>query len=518
MITSIKKIIRLCSCTALLAAGSCSDNILSELTSLEVSRLFSPVGLEARVVDQTSARLTWQAVGQAQTYDVEFFANGNQDFSGTPQKTVTGVTFEQLPLIVPGLDGETAYSVRVKAVGPDIDDSKWVSATFTTDAEQIFRPVDPDELTATSVTLRWPAGQTATSIVLSPGGITHTITAEEIAAGATVIGGLTGETTYTARLMNGTRTRGTVTFTTLIDLGGAIAVTPEDDLMALLAAAGDGDVFALLPGEYTINDDITISKSIGIKGARPSDKPVLKGVIFRPSAGASLELSDLLLDGTGSKDGNQTVIYAAGTFGALKISNSVIHSYIKGILYVNNATHIESVIYSGNIIYDIECNGGDFIDLRNGIATTFDFMNNTVYNSALARDFFRMDGGGSTNFPGIKSIITIQNNTFNNVSNGNSRRMLYIRLASHEIRFNRNILANTEGYYSNQGATTITQMTGNNYHNAPNFTGSTQSNAKNDTGPYTTFNPGFPNAAGGDFRVNHEELKLNGIGDPRWIN
>ena len=174
-------------------------------------------------------------------------------------------------------------------------------------------------------------------------------------------------------------------------------------------------------------------------------------------------------------------------------------------------------MFKGNIIFNIECNGGDFIDFRTGLATTFDFINNTVYNSALARNFFRMDAGGSTNFPGIKSVITINNNTFNNICNGSSRRVLYIRLPSHEITFNKNILSNTDGYYTNQAATTIKEMSKNNYFNAPNFTGSTVSGSKNDTGDFTKLDPGYANPGAGIFTVSNIDLKSAGVGDPRWL-
>jgi len=128
-----------------------------------------------------------------------------------------------------------------------------------------------------------------------------------------------------------------------------------------------------------------------------------------------------------------------------------------------------------------------------------------------------MDAGGSTNFPGITSVIHISNNTFNKVCDGTSRRILYIRLASNQITFTKNILANTLGYYSNQTATNIVAMANNNYWNAPNFTASTTSNAKNDTGVYTTLDPGFINAAEGNFKVSNAVLIENLIGDPRWL-
>ncbi len=498
-----------------LSFQACEDNLPEEITSLNVSRLFSPTAVEARIVNQTSVRLTWAGVRDARSYTVQLFEGLTP--SGNPAFSFEGITVADLPYTVANLSGETTYTVQIKAVGENISESKWVSVNVTTDAEQLFSPVDPDDLKATEVTLRWPAGQTADKIVLTPGNIEHAVTAAEITAGAATLTGLTGETTYTARLMRGTSTRGTVTFTTLIDLGGAIVVSPEDDITTIFQNANEGDVFGLLPGTYT-SGDITISRSISIKGARPNDKPVLKGTIFRVTDGAGLELKDLTLDGTGSQDGNQTLIYAAGTFKDLVIDGCNITNYTKGAMYVNNATLIEAVLITNTIYSNIECNGGDFIDFRNGLTRRFDFINNTAYNSALARDFFRMDAGGSSNFPGVNSVITIRNNTFNNVSNGNSRRILYIRLASHEITFEKNILSNTEGYYSNQASTNIVKFDRNNYFNAPNFTASTQSNAKNDgSGTHTTYNPGYANAAEGNFKVSHEELKFQGIGDSRWL-
>lgn len=503
-------------CTSLLFIG-CRKTQDAEITSLNLSRLMSPTSLNAIVVNKTGVRLTWGKVSKAEGYTIEFFDNGAMDFSGTPIRTINDVAPDAIPYTVTGLAGETNYSVRIKAVGNGIEASKWSAATFKTDAEQIFLPVSPDDLQATQAILRWQAGETATQIILQPGNITHTVTAAEIAAGSATITGLTAETAYTARLLNGANTRGTISFTTLIDLGGAIQVNPGDDLTAILQSANAGDVFALMPGEY-VTQDIAITNTIAIKGARPGDKPVLKGTIFRVSNNAGLELKDLILDGTGALNDNQTIIYAAGSvFAPLTIEDCTIRNYVKGIIYINTATRISSVVYRGNIIYNIECNGGDFVDFRNGLADKFDFINNTVYNSAAARDLFRMDAGGTNNFSGVRSVISINNNTFYNICLGTGNRVLYIRLAngSHEIRFNKNIISNSNGQFTNQSATNVVERTGNNYYQAPNYYSTSVANS--DRGSYTTLNPEFTNPATGNFTVGNIELKAAGTGDPRWI-
>lgn len=504
----------------LIGFSGCKDDTMVAINTLTVDRAFSPTGLTANVVNKTEVRLTWKAVNNAKSYTIEVFETA--DFSGTPVRTIKDITFLQLPYTVTGLGGDTQYAIRVKAVGESIADSKWITASVKTDAEQILQAINPLKLTANAAAINWPAGQTATTITLTPGNITRAVTAAEIAAGEAIITGLTGETLYTAKLMNGTKVRGTITFTTLLDLGGATAVSPTDDLATLITNAASGTVFALLPGTYNINADITVGKSVSLKGAKPSDKPIIKGAVFRVKGNAGFALRDLVVDGTGALNGNQAIIYdeaSDNAYGNLTVENCEIKNYVKGLVYVNLKTLIESVTFTGNLIFNIECNGGDFIDFRNGIAKTVTYTNNTVYNSCLARDFFRMDAPGGTNFPTVTSILTVANNTFNGVVNGPSNRLLYVRLAKHEIYFSKNIVANSGGILTNQVATQIVgaNFTQNNYFNAPTFlAGSATSGAKYDTGSSTTLNPGFANAAGGNFTISEVTLKANGIGDARW--
>jgi len=513
-----KTLLAACIFAATASFTACKDDLLEEIKTLNTERAFSPTKLTVSVANKTGAKITWSTVSNAESYTIEVFENA--DFSGTAVRTIQGITASQIPYTATGFSGETEYFVRVKGVGKDIADSKWVTGTFKTDAEQIFKDVDLQKLTANSVTLNWPAGETATTITLTPGSISHTLTATEVAAGEATVAGLTGETFYTAKLMNGTKVRGTKTFTTLIDLGGATKVSPGDDLATILTNATAGQTFALMPGTYTINNDITVTKSISIKGAKPTDRPVINGMIIRLKGNAGLSLKDLVLNGTGSLNGNQAIIYDEAlndAYGPLSVEDCEIKNYVKGLMYVNVKALIESVTFRGNIISAIEASGGDFIDFRTGIAKTLLFENNTVYNSAHARDLFRMDAGGSTNFPTVTSVVTIRTNTFNDVANLSSNRFLYIRLALNQVHFTKNIIANTSGYYTNQAVTTISTMDSNNYFNAPNFTASATANAKNDvSGTKTAFDPGFTNASAGNFTLSNQALKDAGIGDPRW--
>lgn len=490
-----------------LGVSSCKENLLQEITELNLDRALSPTDLVAQVVNRTGVRLNWKKVNNAESYNVEIFDNA--EFTGTPAETVEGVTMDQLPYTISGLEGETVYYVRVQAIGEGIDASKWISATFTTAPEQIFNEVDPETLTAESVILTWPAGEMATEIILMPGAIRHVVTPAEVDAGSVTITGLSSDENYTATLKNDEKTRGTISFTTLLG-EGVIKITAEDDLKAVIAAAEEGAILALEPGAYIINDDLAIKKTITLQGYKPNDKPVIQGAILRISDNAGLTLKDLVLDATGGAS-DQTVIYndddLENPYGDFLMQGCEVRNYVKGIFYASKKARIPSVTFRNNIIHNIECDGGDFIDFRHGMADKLDFVDNTVYNSAAARDLFRMDSDGSTNFPGVASQITISQNTFYNVINSNSKRYLYIRHANHSISFTKNLIVESEGIYTNQSATNITELSGNNYHNAPNF---------DDTGNFTTIDPGFTNPEEGDFTINNQDLKLNGVGAARW--
>ncbi len=523
----LKKFTYIVGMAAAIFAAGCSDDIDPEITSLNVNQLFSPVGLDARVVNKTSVRLNWNSVKNAKTYTIQFFENGNQDFSGTPVREITGVTYDVVPYTVTGFGGETSYSVRIKAVGEDITDSKWVSATFKTDAEQIFYNVNPEEITAFTVVLRWPAGEVATSITLNPGNVTHTVTSSEVAAGMAEITGLAGETNYTATLLNGTKVRGTVTFRTLVDIGDAIAVHPEDDLKAAIDAAQAGDVLVLFPGVYTVlQGDIEINKSITIKGLYPHNKPIIYNRFVFSAGVENVTFRDLEMVGTYGSDPviklAQAFFFNAGTYNvnSFLVEGCTIRGYNQALIYGGSAVmKIETLTFNNCVVSNIINDGGDFIDFRSGHVVKLTITNSTFNKVAAApRDFIRLDNS-SGSFPGSTSAVVIDRCTFYEVSNG--RRILYVRFVNNTSTISNTIFAGAEatygGYYSNQAATTQPVCSKNNYFNAASFLSGVTNGKFDISGTHTSYNPGFVNAASGNFTVTNEELQINGIGDPRWL-
>lgn len=504
---------------------SCSDP-MDEIKDLTLARNFAPVALTAKVINKTNVKLEWNK-SEASSYTIEVFANDSLTFAGSPVKVIEGITANTYT--VSGLEGETQYSFRVKAItaGNTARDSKWSTVFAETDPEQILYAVDLDnDVTANAVTLRWPAGSTATAIVATPGDITHNLTADEIAAGAATVTGLQAETAYTFKLMNGTKTRGTIKATTAIDLGGAKLVKAGEDLAEAIAAAADGESLALMPGTYPIVNDegktttVAINKSISIKSVRATDRAVINGG-FVVTNGAALSLSQIVLNG------DKTVSFAvdystaeAGNMGNLTIEGCDLTGFTKGLIYQDKtAIKMETLTINNSILHDISA-GQDFIDFRKGAYANLLFTNNTVYN-VTCRDFIRFDDSAS-NFAGLTPFIKIDHCTLDGLGSTN-KGILYTRFGGntgHTTVFSNNIVSNSSGIFSNQTKTAAPAFSGNNYFNSPNLIEATadaglKSIIFDNAG--TAYDPAYANAEKGDFTVGSDDVKALKIGDPRWL-
>lgn len=506
-----------------IAFTSCEDSIDPLLESLNFKRALSPVDVTAKIRNRTTIELSWTTASNVNSYVVEF--SEDQNF-GSIAKTVN-VTADQLP-VQATLAGETLYYIRVKAKIEGKEDSKWTIVSALTSEENIFNTLPLANIEATSVTLSWPAGSDVTHLSIMPGSVQRNITAEEKAAGIVKVTGLTGETDYTVQLMNGTKRRGTITFRTNIDLGGAIKVEPTSDFVSMLAAAKDGDVFAFMPGTYALGK-VSITKNISFKGARPADRPIIKALVSLEAA-VSFEAKDIIFDGTdvvsAGVKGDHVIQFntASVAYGNIKFDGCLMRNYVKGLLYLNVAANVESITVNNCIMTGFDCNGGDFFDCRLGTPKVVTFTNNTVYGLTMARDLFRIDDKSSS-FPGVAPKITIDHNTLVGVSNDAARRICYVRWIGNDITFTNNIVASTNGILgvsstSSQAFPHINSIANNNYYNAPGFStgGSTNALAIYDASATAKkLDPGFSNAAAGNFKVTNQDLIDANVGDPRWL-
>lgn len=488
--------------------SSCED--IDDIQELSLDRILSPTDLSVRIRNSVNAEITWGAMEHADSYTLEVYQGTSEE--GTLVRTVEGITNPSYT--VSGLLGDTSYFIRVKAVGTGINDSRWVTIAITTDPEQIFSRIETGDLLATSVTLRWnDNGTSVTRIAVTPGDINYTLTAQDISNGYATIEGLTGQTEYTAVIYDGNTPRGSLTFTTPRDLGGATLVTTAEELVQALADAESGDVLALDPGEYEVSA-LTVNKDITLMGTDATNKPVLKSTVFEMSNNAGLSLINLIIDGD-NQAGRAINYVASGSFNAVAISGCDFKNYTTNWFYISgNAAAVESITVTNCYFENVSQQGGEFLDIRSGAVKEITFSNNTLKNCAPERGFFRIDNS-STAIPEItSSIIRIENNTLYKVSNtsGSNGRLLYIRYSGNQIYFNNNIVANTAGRYTNSSSTNIVEMKDNNYFEAPAARGDNK-----DTGAFYEFNPQFADPENGDFTVGNADVKDYNIGDTRWL-
>ena len=516
---------------------SCSDPD-EPITSVEFDRLFSPTELEAKVQNTTGVKLTWFAISAAEQYQVEFYADdANMQFSGTPIAFTTtpsegaqsGRTECSWVLPAGKLEGETTYSVRVKASGKGME-SKWSGTTFETGTEQIFFDVPTTDISKTSVTLRWPAGTNVTRIDVQKSGEvlqSHQLSASEIAEGAATITDLNVESTYTFYIYNGEKQRGKIQVQTLPNY---TPVASAAELLSALEDAEPGEVLMLTENAvYDFTDAAALGKEEAVKSIKIDKDIVLntnngatiKGVYFQLFGGASLEFANITLDGEGGS-GDQAFNYKdAGNYGKLYIHDAEIKNYTKGFFYINVAAVINEITIDKCLIHDIECNGGDMFDCRAGGYNTFNLTNSTIYNSAAKRDLIRMDDASSS--VTATPVITVDHCTLYDVGNGDANyRLLYVRFVGNTISWTNNVVANTNNKrgFSNQKNTAIPTFKNNFYFNTVNLisAGSTADATItffDEEGTEVTANP-FKDAANADFTVVDEKIKDKDAGDPRW--
>ncbi|MCC8155322.1 MAG: fibronectin type III domain-containing protein [Tannerellaceae bacterium] len=504
------------SVVGMLFITGCED-VQEEITDLNLVRYLKVMNVKANSLGGTQIRLDWDNNQSADTYIVEFFADdADMAFTGNASYTLEDIENIDLPYVLnSGLEGNTTYAIRVKAVGEKADDSLWSDGiTITTGGEQLFYAINEDEITHEGIIVRWIAGETVTHLLVSGGesdDLQFDFTQSEIEAGEYEITGLNSMTLYTVRLMNGGKQRGEISFTTSVDLGNAIQVNPEDDLAEIIATAENGDIFALMPGEYNINSSISITKSISIIAAIVFDKPVMNGTCFSiVENGVNLIVRNIILDGTkddGSRQSNLTTVNSELVIGTISFESCEIKSYDKGFLSPGSSGKIDvnSYIIDDCIVHNLEATGNDAFDFRAGICRNLIITNSTLHNFMNARDFIRLDN--QSNFSG-NTIVTIANCTLYNIVNTEGNNAIsYVGAAGNSCTVSNTIIVGTDGQL--QRGNTNASYSNNAYFNATRVINIDPSGKEID--------PQFADPANGDFTIMNDNLKYEGIGDPRWL-
>lgn len=446
--------ITLLSIVSLWFIAACSKEIKPEQTELGVSRLFSPTDVTATISNRTAVILRWKEVRNALTYTAEVFGNGNMDFTGTPEKTYTDIKFTQVPYTIAGLEGNKNFSVRIKAVGEDVDESKWVGVTFKTDPEQILSALAPADLTSNSVILKWAIPNEVTHIVLNS--TRYDITGEEKTEGTKTITGLTPKTDYSLEIRNNAALRGTATFRTPANIPtgpNVYELSASSNLTELFKTVSLNAIFVLREGVLVNqNDQLVIPENASYTffGEEGSARPILAANGFTlPGIGGTLKFENL--DLTGFAEGDPTkskrnYIFnqsAKSTTDKVIFENCIIRNFVNTPFRMqgSNAITVDSLIFNRCVAYDIGVNSGGngtYAFIHNSVANSkinhIKVINSTLYDIGYAFILHNLAPAQS---------VTVENCTFNNVT-GDARYFIdYNAQSAGSFVFNNNIVGKT---------------------------------------------------------------------------
>ena len=228
---SIKNILGTASMIALtLSATSCTDGNDWDVDG-SLSRLFGLNGDKITVeTAETSATVTFSAFTSKTVPSPEYYVfevSKDSLYEGVENANIIKFgedkTLTSSPVVLSGLDGDSKYYMRVKAMSSTVNESKWVyykdGSSFKTKAEQIFNNVEATDLFEDHVNLSWTPGADVTHITYANTNDAENIqtinlTDEEKAAGKYTLAGLQPTSTYTITIYKNDVKRGQLQVTT----------------------------------------------------------------------------------------------------------------------------------------------------------------------------------------------------------------------------------------------------------------------------------------------------------------
>lgn len=228
---SIKNILGTASMIALtLSATSCTDGNDWDVDG-SLSRLFGLNGDKITVeTAETSATVTFSAFTSKTVPSPEYYVfevSKDSLYEGVENANIIKFgedkSLTSSPVVLSGLDGDSKYYMRVKAMSSTSNESKWVyykdGSSFKTKAEQIFNNVEATDLFEDHVNLSWTPGADVTHITYANTNDAENIqtinlTDEEKAAGKYTLAGLQPTSTYTITIYKNDVKRGQLQITT----------------------------------------------------------------------------------------------------------------------------------------------------------------------------------------------------------------------------------------------------------------------------------------------------------------
>nr|WP_161636270.1 DUF5123 domain-containing protein [Saccharicrinis fermentans]GAF03766.1 hypothetical protein JCM21142_62447 [Saccharicrinis fermentans DSM 9555 = JCM 21142] len=437
---------------AMLVFSACDDDISPVVEELDFDRVFTPLELEAKISNQTTVAFDWGFNKGIDSYVLEIsddslmFANIIHSVSLSP---------EQTPYVYELPAGDSQYSVRIKGVSGEADDSKWATLAFKSLPENLFANYDVEMTGIGAITLHWKSGKEVSSVVFSSasGDVPYTVTDDEIAAGLKSFVDLPNAV-YRIKLMNNDKVRGAIDYV----LEGDVLLDEGADIPSAIAAASAGDVILLQAGvSYGFVGDYMIDKSIKIKGldgkmpvlyTTDGDRMFYIGASMSPAD--SMVFENLYMSGFVNHDASQGQIRGvfdmegeACHIGSVKFQGCKLYDMGRQIMRLRGGADqtVGAFVLDDCIIHNLGKSSGSYGVLcgtgTNTNVTHVQISNSTI--DSLACHFIRYDK------PTACESIIVENCTFNKAPYKSGRYFMDIRDAviSNGVEINNCILGNT---------------------------------------------------------------------------
>ena len=200
----------------------------TEIEETNLPRMFTPVGLRL-TVGLTQVKVEWNPSLFSQDKKVQYTVEISKDSSFQTPPAFTKIV-DTTVLVVTDADIaiRQRFFARIKAneTGGTEGSKYWIVSTpFTLTGEQIFIvPVPESDIIDNAVILRWTTTPGVTKIVITPptgSPVDVIISAADNTAGLKLIGSLIGNTTYSAEIFAGTKSKGLLSFKTKATITGA---------------------------------------------------------------------------------------------------------------------------------------------------------------------------------------------------------------------------------------------------------------------------------------------------------
>ena len=438
-----KSLICLLGIGAMFAGCQKVDELVDEI---DYTRVLTPLKFDSEVVPATGTDvvLTWQKMKNADGYELEIYEQLDDTKEVSTDNTgllvdtyILGA--EEVPFTVYGLEVDKSFYARVRGTSETLKPSHWayLETTFSTSAVRTSLNPRVTARTSGAVSLAWDDASdkedltsVLVEVVIGEGeSRTVAVSGEELSAAAKTIDGLDPAREYRFTLLFGKAgKRGSVTAFTRPVLDGVNTVWSASEIYAAINNQ-EGEV--KLKVEYseagidmvdgypdTSVKLVNVTGDVYLYGVPTEDgkKPVISSLVFNLAGGAKvLHLEDLVLDGNGTGALTENL---SADMEAVEYVNSEICGYTKGIYSVAGGAagaNVAGFLVDGCYVHDINADGtqgGDFIDVRNGVNGSFVVRNTTFY--ACARTFFRLSDSAKA------EAVVAENCTFNLVTATNT--------------------------------------------------------------------------------------------------